>query len=84
MKSASVAELKARLSHFLTLVRAGETIDVLSHRHRVAQIIPPPDASESIVIAPTRPVSDVHTLDRCGTRDGRDPLATLLDDRTRR
>jgi antitoxin (DNA-binding transcriptional repressor) of toxin-antitoxin stability system len=49
MKRTSVAELKARLSHYLRLARGGETIEVESHRHAVARLVPPVDSASALV-----------------------------------
>ncbi len=40
MKKAGVAELKARLSHYLRAVRRGETVTILDRDTPVAQIVP--------------------------------------------
>jgi prevent-host-death family protein len=40
MKQVRIAELKARLSEYLRVVRAGETIAVLDRDTPVAQIVP--------------------------------------------
>jgi prevent-host-death family protein len=40
MKQVRIAELKARLSEYLRLVRRGETIAVLDRETPVAQIVP--------------------------------------------
>jgi prevent-host-death family protein len=84
MKSASVAELKARLSHFLRIVRTGEQVEVLSHHRPVARIIPSPENPESFITEPSRRVSDVRELDRCAVAGGVEPLSALLEDRARR
>jgi prevent-host-death family protein len=45
MKQVRIAELKARLSEYLRLVRRGETIAVLDRQTPVAQIVPVRDRS---------------------------------------
>lgn len=40
MKKVSIAELKARLSEYLRVVRGDETISVLNREAPVAQIVP--------------------------------------------
>jgi prevent-host-death family protein len=40
MKAVRIAELKARLSEYLRVVRGGETITVLDRETRVAEIVP--------------------------------------------
>ncbi len=48
MKTASVTDLKNRLSHYLRLVAQGETITVLDRGSPVAQITPPGEASAEL------------------------------------
>jgi len=45
MKQVRIAELKARLSEYLRVVRRGETIAVLDRETPVAQIVPVRDRS---------------------------------------
>jgi prevent-host-death family protein len=84
MKRTSVAELKARLSHFLRLAQKGETIEVQSHRHPVARIVPAEDVSEALVIPPERPVAELKGLTGVRVAAHADPVAALLRDRARR
>lgn len=48
MKTATVTELKNRLSHFLRLVARGETVTVLDRGRPVAQVTPPGEASVEV------------------------------------
>ena len=85
MKRTSVVDLKARLSHFLRLVQQGDTIEVLSHHHAVARIVPATDpASEVLVVPPERPMSELRRLQGVRIDAGADPVAALLRDRARR
>ena len=45
MKQVRIAELKARLSEYLRIVRRGETIAVLDRETAIAQIVPVRDRS---------------------------------------
>jgi prevent-host-death family protein len=55
MESVSVAELKARLSHYLREVREGRSFTVLSRDIPVATLGPyePPVADDFVIIEPT-------------------------------
>ena len=65
MKTAPVTELKNRLSHYLRLVRRGETVTVLDRGKPVAQLTPVPAAdddlqrlaAEGVVRLPVRPLT---------------------------
>jgi prevent-host-death family protein len=84
MVTVTTAELKARLSKYLRLVRAGEIVQVTSHRHPVAHVIPHPGHQQVLFDSPTRPISDLKEV------RGVDPLKAievsdvLVDDRQRR
>jgi len=80
----SVAELRARLSHFLRLVREGETVAVESHRHPVALLVPSSDAASRLVIPAERPVSELRRLSGVRIPPGVDPLGHLMADRRSR
>jgi len=62
MTTVSTADLKAHLAKYLRLVRGGETVEVLSHRHAVARLVPSPSDAEVVVVQPTRPVTDLQGL----------------------
>lgn len=48
MKTAAVAELKNRLSHYLRIVSKGETVTILDRGRPVAQITPVQSADDSL------------------------------------
>ena len=83
MITVNVATLKEKLSYYLGLVKAGQELEVTSHRHRVARVVPlsTPDAK---VVEPSRPVKDLKTLKGVRTRGARFAVKTLLEDRRRR
>ncbi len=64
MKTAPITDLKNRLSHYLRLVRRGETVTVLDRGKAVAQLTPVPKAddelqrlaAEGVVRLPLRPL----------------------------
>lgn len=81
MKAVGIADLKARLSEHLKLVRKGRTITVLDRETPVAQIVPmTPEGLE--VRRATRSPRDV-AVPAPLTRPT-DSLAVLLEDRARR
>ncbi len=45
MTTVGIRELKNRLSHYLRLVRAGETLSVTDRGEVIAQLSPPPENS---------------------------------------
>jgi prevent-host-death family protein len=83
MNIVNVANLKEKLSHYLSLVKQGQEVVVTSHRHRIARILPASAPSVEIT-EPTRPVKDLKKIK--GVKLGRSisGLNTLLDDRRRR
>ncbi|MGE5815330.1 MAG: type II toxin-antitoxin system Phd/YefM family antitoxin [Acidobacteriota bacterium] len=54
MKQVRIAELKARLSEYLRVVRGGETISVLDRDTPVAQIVPVREGAALRVRKPAR------------------------------
>ena len=63
MKQVRIAELKARLSEYLRMVRNGESLAVLDRETPVAQIVPLLDRSKLRVRKPARgtpPPNRVH------------------------
>jgi len=79
--SVRIAELKARLSEHLRLVRKGRTLTVLDRDTPIARIVPV--VAETIEVRrATRPVRDLRLPPPPAGRT--DSLATLLDDRSRR
>ena len=77
----NTAELKTHLGRYLQLVRKGETVEVTSHAHPVAKIIPYGGRTEPSLIKPTRPVQDLQTIKGIQTRKGADGVDALLEDR---
>jgi antitoxin (DNA-binding transcriptional repressor) of toxin-antitoxin stability system len=81
MKTVGIAELKARLSEHLKLVRKGRTLTVLDRDTPVAQIVP--IQAEAIEVRrAVRRVSELRLPDRPARKT--DSLAVLLNDRGRR
>jgi prevent-host-death family protein len=83
MNIVNVANLKEKLSHYLSLVKQGQEVVVTSHRHRIARILPA-SAPTVEITEPTRPVKDLKKIK--GVKLGRSisGVNTLLDDRRRR
>ena len=84
MIKVSTAELKTHLGHYLRLVRSGESIDVTSHRHSVAHLVPSSPQNDLEIIEPTRPVQDVQNIEAVPIRKPVDGVSILLADRRRR
>ena len=83
MKSVSVAELKSKLSQYLTAVKSGQEIVVTSHRHSIARIVPMENNLTDLKIIPAKkPVSSLKKIK--GIKLDFDPVAFLLEDRRRR
>jgi prevent-host-death family protein len=83
MKSVSVAELKSKLSRYLSEVKHGKEIVVTSHRHSIARIVPvEKQVSELEIIPAKKPVSTLKKIK--GVKLGIDLVADLLADRRRR
>lgn len=80
----NTAELKAQLSRYLKMVREGKTIDVTSHSHPVAKIIPHGDIDTPEVIQPTRKIEDLKSITGIHRKKSVDAVQTLLDDRNNR
>jgi prevent-host-death family protein len=84
MTSVSTADLKAHLGHYLQSVRNGETVEVTSHRHAVARLVPCAAGSRVGVIGPTRPMADLKRVQGLKSGKRADGFAELLRDRARR
>ena len=83
MKSVSVAQLKSKLSRYLSEVRNGKEIVVTSHRHSIARIVPVEEQVSDLKIMPARkPVSTLKKIK--GVKLNVDLVADLLADRRRR
>lgn len=81
MKGVGIAELKARLSEHLRLVRKGRTVTVLDRNTPIAQIVPYETHGLEIRQA-TRRAREVQIPARPSSRT--DSLTMLLADRGRR
>ena len=80
----STAELKTHLGRYLQMVRKGETIDVTSHRHPIARLVPCSPENHPEVIEPTRPIEELKNLTAVPLRKPVDGVSLLLEDRSRR
>ena len=81
MKAIGIAELKARLSEHLKLVRRGSTVTVLDRETPIAKIVPYAPETLAVRRATRRP-GDL-TLPKPPAKPT-NSLALLLDDRGRR
>ena len=81
MKGVGIADLKARLSEHLRLVRKGRTLTVLDRDTPIAQIVPYQSETLEVRRATRRP-GDVELPARASGQT--DSLAILLSDRGRR
>ena len=84
MLAVSTAELKARLGRYLRMVRDGNPIDVTSHNHPVARLVPIQPEGQPDTIPPSRPVHDVSCVGPVPLSRPIDGLGLLLEDRRRR
>lgn len=83
MKYVSTADLKAKLSQYLSEVREGQTIYVTSHHHPVAELIPVQKPEKLEIIEPTAPLSSLEKIS--GVSRGPLPAEEYLnEDRGRR
>ncbi len=84
MKSVSVAQLKSKLSQYLTAVKNGQEIIVTSHRHSIARILPiENNAAADLQIIPARkPVLSLKKIKGLNLKV--DLMADLLADRRKR
>jgi len=81
MKGIGIAELKARLSEYLRLVRRGRRLTVLGWDTRIARIVPSRSSVLEVRRA-TRRASEIKLPSRAVRPT--DSLAVLLSDRGRR
>ena len=83
MKSVSVAQLKSKLSQYLTAAKNGQEVTVTSHRHPIAKIVPLATTVGDLQIIPAKkPVSTLKKIK--GLNLNVDLVADLLADRRRR
>ena len=84
MKKVSTAELKARLSKYLGMVKEGETVYITSHRRPVAKLSPT-QIDESLQIHPPDLAMDrLRDVQGIKPSAGGAGLEELLKDRGRR
>lgn len=83
MEYVSTAELKAKLSSYLALVKEGEGFYVTSHGRPVAELSPVKENKVLGIRKPERPVSDLKGI-RPVKRSPNTAEAGLLEDRGRR
>lgn len=88
MKTAAVAELKNRLSHFLRIVARGETVTVLDRGRPVAQLGPIPAGDQGLtdlvargLARPPRQKLDASFWKRTLPRSRDSVVSALLDER---
>ncbi len=84
MIKVSTAELKTHLGRYLRMVRNGESIDVTSHRHSIARLVPCSAENDLEIIEPTRPMRDLQNIETVRLRKPVDGVDILLEDRRRR
>ena len=78
------AELKAHMSQYLRLVQEGESIDVTSHRHSVAKLVPTNAPDAQGWIGPARPQEDLALVTPIAADKSSRAMDILLEDRRRR
>jgi prevent-host-death family protein len=83
MSSVSIADLKARLSHYVRLARSGRTVTVKNRSEEVARLVPPRPNFGELSVRPPEPGAPPPgrlPLPR-SARLRRDAVALLLEDR---
>ena len=84
MTTVGTAELKAHLGKYLKMVQAGESVEVTSHRHPIAELRPSGAGAELSIIPPTRPMSHLKKLNAVRLSGVVDGVSILMSDRDRR
>jgi prevent-host-death family protein len=83
MSDVSIADLKARLSHFVRIARSGRAVTVLNRDVPVARLVPIEEKPAGLVVRPPKPGSPppgkVKLPPRLRTK--RDILELLLEER---
>jgi prevent-host-death family protein len=83
MSDVSIADLKARLSHYVRIARSGRTVTVLNRDVPVARLVPVEEKPAGLAVTPPKPGSPppgkVKLPPRLRTR--RDIVALLLEER---
>jgi len=80
----STADLRTRLGWYLKKVRGGEIIEVTSHSHSVARVIPYSGGAGIDLIEPSRPMSDLDDIGATRLKKPVDGVGALLQDRESR
>jgi prevent-host-death family protein len=85
MSSVSIADLKARLSHYVRLARSGRTVTVKNRSETVARLVAAGPSPAGLTLRP--PAEGAGPPGRVPlprpVRLRRDPVALLLEERTR-
>jgi len=85
MKRAKVAELKARLSGYLSEVRAGDSVVVCDRNTPIARIVPYDERDDGFVVHEARqPARDVRKVRGTKPRRRVDIVRILREDRDQR
>ena len=86
MKKIAISEFKAKLSHYLRLVKAGEEIDVLERGIPIAKVIAQRSREEDLIIKPQAPINGFGKMRYTASLepDAPDPVEWLLQDRAKR
>ena len=85
MQRVQIAELKARLSKYLTQVRTGETVIVCDRRTPIARLVPYTETDDGFVVhPPTRPAKALRAIRGIKTKRAVDVVALLRDGRDQR
>jgi prevent-host-death family protein len=83
MSQVSIADLKARLSHYVRIARSGRTVTVLNRDIPVARLVPVEKKAAGLVVHPPKPGSPppgkVKLPPRLRTK--RDIVELLLEER---
>ncbi|MGA0332480.1 MAG: type II toxin-antitoxin system Phd/YefM family antitoxin [Kiritimatiellia bacterium] len=83
MKYVSTAELKAKLSHYLSVVKEGQSVIVTSHHTPIAELVPMKNPDTLDIVKPEAPLSSLRTIS--GIHKGPLPSESFLnEDRGRR
>lgn len=86
MSAVSIADLKARLSHYVRMARSGRAVTVLNRDVPVARLVPVEDKPAGLVVRPPKPGSPppgrVKLPPRLRTK--RDIVEILLEERQSR
>ena len=80
----NTAELKTHLGRYLQMVRKGETVEITSHAHPVARIVPYSDRGDLTLVKPTRNIQELKSIKSVKTKKHADGVGTLIEDRGKR